>query len=359
MEKRFFAASNSRYGFVSYFGEIFGERSDKIYIIEGAPGSGKSRFMGDIAKQLDESADVTYYYCSSDPRSLDGITLKNRSSGVKISVIDGTSPHIFNMLLPGVRDEVLNFSEFWDSSKIAGNSSYIMSLNAEKSRAYTRAYKYLASAGELDDIASGLINTAVCHEKLDKYISKALSRAKKGNGAYERVVTHAVCSSGRIYFSTLEDMCERKMVIPDYYGVGSVFMSATAKKASDEGIYHVVSVDPVYPEKYREIFFPDLSLCFVLRSQNDGTVSDRPSENTQTASLYRFTDPEKFKDVRGEVRMARMLRDSSVESAVNALSSASKAHLKLESIYTPAMDFKALTEYRRKTAEKIEKELGV
>ena len=44
--KEFFAASNSSTGFVSYFDVIFNPKSyEKIFILKGGPGTGKSHFM--------------------------------------------------------------------------------------------------------------------------------------------------------------------------------------------------------------------------------------------------------------------------------------------------------------------------
>ena len=73
-ERAYFAASNSHKGFISYFNEIF--RSSQIshlYIIKGGPGTGKSRFIREIASDAEALGyDTEYYYCSSDQSSLDG-----------------------------------------------------------------------------------------------------------------------------------------------------------------------------------------------------------------------------------------------------------------------------------------------
>ena len=77
-ERRYFAASNSCRGFVSYYPACFGTDSgvEKLYIMKGGPGTGKSRFMRDVATYaVDRGADVTYYYCSSDAASLDGVII--------------------------------------------------------------------------------------------------------------------------------------------------------------------------------------------------------------------------------------------------------------------------------------------
>ena len=77
MEEKYFAAANSGEGFVSYFGEVFRpEEFQQIYIIKGGPGTGKSYFMRQVAEAAERQGEnVVYWYCSSDPDSLDGITV--------------------------------------------------------------------------------------------------------------------------------------------------------------------------------------------------------------------------------------------------------------------------------------------
>ena len=55
-EKKYFASANTEKGFVSYFDEIYGVL-DRVYIIKGGPGTGKSHFIRNIADT--QTIDVT------------------------------------------------------------------------------------------------------------------------------------------------------------------------------------------------------------------------------------------------------------------------------------------------------------
>ena len=47
-----FAASNSCRGFCNYYGDLFVDsRFDRLYIIKGGPGTGKSHFMKVVARR--------------------------------------------------------------------------------------------------------------------------------------------------------------------------------------------------------------------------------------------------------------------------------------------------------------------
>ena len=90
-----FAASNSAEGFRNYYGEIFtDDRIDRLYIVKGGPGTGKSHFMRAVARYArGRGYDAVEFYCSSDPTSLDGLLLTKEGSPT-IGFLDGTAPHV-------------------------------------------------------------------------------------------------------------------------------------------------------------------------------------------------------------------------------------------------------------------------
>ena len=67
-------------------------------LYEVITGTGKSTLLKKIAKEFCEIDDVCIYYCSSDPNSLDAVILKK----AKVIIVDGTAPHTFDPVYPGV-----------------------------------------------------------------------------------------------------------------------------------------------------------------------------------------------------------------------------------------------------------------
>ena len=76
----YFGAANTSRGFENYFPNIFNPKKfDRIYIIKGGPGSGKSTIMKKIAKAaVQKGYEPILYRCSSDVQSLDGIIGRER-----------------------------------------------------------------------------------------------------------------------------------------------------------------------------------------------------------------------------------------------------------------------------------------
>ena len=60
--ERYFAAANSGDGFFSLFSEVFDRKKlDKIYILRGGPGTGKSTLMKKIGRRGEDEGFTVHY----------------------------------------------------------------------------------------------------------------------------------------------------------------------------------------------------------------------------------------------------------------------------------------------------------
>ena len=127
MQMSYFAGANTVNGFVSYYGQIFGE-IERTYIIKGGSGTGKSRLMKEIADAAESKGrEVEYFYCSFYPSSVDGIIVDG-----SLAVIDGTAPHVYEPSLPGVKENLIDLGAFWDEKILACRGDEIRTLLRRK-----------------------------------------------------------------------------------------------------------------------------------------------------------------------------------------------------------------------------------
>ncbi|MBR5869419.1 MAG: hypothetical protein IKZ09_00145, partial [Clostridia bacterium] len=142
-----FAAANTADGFYSHFPMLFDPlcgRWQKIYIIKGGPGTGKSSFMKRTAEYAEKRGlHVERCYCSSDTRSLDGI----RIPAIGVAMLDGTAPHTVDAVLPGAVEEIINLGMFFDTGMLGGKRDAIRALQEENTAHHLRAKRYLHAAG--------------------------------------------------------------------------------------------------------------------------------------------------------------------------------------------------------------------
>lgn len=80
--------------------------------------------MKKIAAEFEPTEDVTRFYCSSDPASLDAIVLHTS----KAIICDGTAPHVMECSYPGVCQKIINLGEYWDEEKLKAFKSEIIEV---------------------------------------------------------------------------------------------------------------------------------------------------------------------------------------------------------------------------------------
>ena len=339
----YFAAVNSGKGFVSYFSEVFGNgKIKRRYIIKGGPGTGKSSFMRKAAEYAEERGrDVKYFRCSSDPDSLDGITVDG-----SIAMLDGTSPHVYEPRLVGVEDEIINLGQFWDADRLYIRYNDIVALSALKSEAYARAYRFLSAAMSVSEVNSSLTESAVNKEKAQAAARRILRQIKNGEGfelCYGFV--NAIGMDGLSHITSLEKTAKKLYFIFDHYGLGWHFLEAVIKGAVEKGLKTQVSYSPLEPHKPDGVYFPDGGIAFVV---SDG---DAPAL-AANVNMNRFIDSDILDRVKSEYRQNSRLREALLSSAVDALSEAGRYHFELEEIYSSCMDFSAESIYAEEFCRK-------
>ncbi len=343
MQHKYFAASNSAQGFKNYYPEVF-SRAELLYIIKGGPGTGKSSFMKKYAHRAEgEGLMVEYYYCSSDPSSLDGVLIfgKERTVGI----LDGTAPHVSEPRFPGAREEIVNLGACWDGELLRRQKNEIIALSERKSSEYKNAYTFLRSVGNLRAVSDGLIEEAVDRDKMSAFILKIAKQFDEGELKYIPTVTDAVSMNGRVRFDTFEENAEKLYIISEFYGVGKIFLDELFAVLKKCDVAARVSFDPICPEHVDGIFLEKEKTAFVLgKEPAEKNKCDLSNENIVFVNSKRFADLEKLRDLRSELRYTERLAESSLDGALHALSKAKIYHFLLEDIYGKAMDWKKFGE---------------
>ena len=346
-----FAASNSARGFKSYYDDVFRrEELERLYIIKGGPGTGKSSFMKRVAEYASSRGYyVESYRCSSDPESLDGIIIDGR-----IGFLDGTAPHSFDAELVGARDEIINLGEFWDSDKLRERIRDIDRLSVAKSEAYIKGYRYLSGCGSLDEIMSALVFPALKEKKLMGYVTRILADIQsKGSGKATPAIVDSVGMKGRVRFDSYERCAEKLYSVSDSYGTAYIFIAAVITAAKRKGIDMRVSYDPIIPEKPDGVFFCEYGIAFVRCETGECEY-----EGAHRINMKRFLDKGILDEVKKEYRYDAKLYDALLSSACDAFADAGEHHFELERIYSECMDFSAKERFTASFCEMLGDRLG-
>ena len=327
-EKKYFASANTEKGFVSYFKEIYGA-VENVYIIKGGPGTGKSHFIRSIADEaVKHNYNVEFFYCSSDPLSLDGIIIED----IGVAVIDGTSPHTYDPIFPGVRDNIINLGENWSVDTLMKNKKEICEIIEKKSRLYGNVYNYLAAAGRIEGEISSYNRRALKYEKMRSAVQRLSKGWKQGKGFSKiKRPIEGISHAGKIVYETYHELTANNYVIKDRYGIGGVLLDEIIKCASQKNQTVLYSPSVLDTCNVMALCLPEANSSFV--------IADDDSVYKKQINMDRFVDMDVIKSNKQKNRFARRCLNSLYEGVQKGFDEIFYLHAELEKYYTAAMDF--------------------
>ena len=333
----YFAASNSSAGFISYYEDVFRtSRIGRIWAIKGGPGTGKSRFLHDVADYaINQGWKCEYIYCSSDPDSLDAVVL-TKEGNEGMAFLDATAPHLFEPACPGAVEDIINLGQFWNSDILVDRRAEIEQLNREKSDAYRRAYRYLDGFGDMRANRDSLVAPYINRKKIAALAQKVLRDLPCGEVySASPALIHSIGMRGEVGFDTYFFEAEEIYVIEDCYGAAQYLMMELGKIANEKRLSVRISHDPVEAQKIDGLFFLESGIAFAVCPEEE---CDYPHRQIL---MRRFVDTASMKRMRRELRAVDRIARALRAEAIEALEKVREVHFRLEDIYSSAMDFGA------------------
>ena len=333
---KYFIGANTSRGFINYGDSIFGDLR-KLYVIKGGPGTGKSTFMKRFAKRaIERGYEVEYYYCSSDPSSLDGVVIPK----IGVGITDGTPPHICEARLPGAKEEYLNLGEFWNCDFLSLFRERIEELSDKKGRFFSSAYKYLSVCEAVRNEKERVLDGCYDRDKAERAVLRFMKNVGVGKGfSCEVRQVSAFSMSGEVCFDTYLNECEKTVSVKDKRGISAFIFDATLKAAEQQKLVTYVSYDALC--RITAIAFPEKGIAVTMLG-GDKVI------NTE-----RFINAEKLSETRKKLRFLSSLEEELKECAMSELNEARACHFALEEIYREAMDFRSLEEMEKAFIAKV------
>lgn len=332
----YFAALNTGQGFVSYFRQIF-DPCETVYVIKGGSGTGKSRFMREVSNAAKSKGySVEEFLCSSDPSSLDGILIKEKS----LAVLDGTAPHIHEPTLIGARERFIDLSVFLDCEQLKLKRDEIASLSASKARRYQQIYEYLYVISSLDRSVNKLVLNSFEKDKMEKAVKKSVLYVQKSD-IYEKKIRirSSIGTEGSITLNSYSLKAKKRFAICDLCGLGGIYLKLLLEASDKIGASVEVSYSPFAPDLPDALYYPDTCTAFYIG------IEGEPNEDI--INMRRFAIDEKLRPYKPEIRSLNKLKNSVIERMLYDFASVKRLHFALEEIYSAAMDFKAKEEFTK------------
>lgn len=343
MEERYFVASNSSEGFCSYYENAFNiENFTRIYAIKGGSGTGKATFMRTVARKAEERGfSVRYIYCSSDAESLDGIIIKE----MKLALLDGTAPHIYEPHLIGAVDSIIDLGAFLDEKRLSPRRDDIEIASREKQRGFERAYGCLGAYKTLSKNVESLVLPALKHEKMRSFARRFTDSMDIGDGREENLLVRSIGMRGLCSFDTYFERAGVYYEISDYFETAHFLMKELYSLAVARQIGRSISNNPIITSRIDAMSLTDSHLTF--------EIGNGMSEGARVINMRRFLNPSYIADIRQDYRAIVRVRDETLHLALCEFENIKKYHFILEEIYGSAMDFSAKEQFTYEFCHKI------
>ncbi len=341
-KKEFFASANGYSGFRSYFDEIFDSRKfERIFVLKGGPGSGKSTLMKKAAKAFcDGSVDIELFRCSSDKSSLDAIIMRKENK--QVAIIDGTAPHERDAVIPGAVDVIVNLGDAFDNKALSNAKKEVLKLNLCKKTAYQKAYENLYKSSVFAKNIEAEIKESFdfsAAKKCARELVRSLN-VKKNNTADIRLFT-SFSKDGYTKISGFQKEAHNVYTIVGRLGSDTFFMKEIENILLKEG-FNFVRMPSAFDDDVTEgLYFSESGIAIVCSSGGEEICdSERFIKDIPLSSIEK-------------IKALQQCRSIYETSAKEELIKASEYHFALEKIYTAAVDFSIIDRYTEKIIEQI------
>lgn len=316
--ERYFLGNNTHAGFRGYYeSELSNKRL--VVLLKGGPGTGKSTLLKNLASDAKSRGyETELWYCSGDPKSLDGVYIKN----IDTVIVDATAPHASGADLPKIKDFIFDLAGSLDSSRLMRNKSEIDALLKCKKRHFIRAYEHLKSAychylNQLELESEGLRESEI------RSLASSYAYQLKQTSSYQKYVlrklfNEAITADGEDkYFDHLRG--KRIIKIMGNELSLRVFFGELAGLV-DRG---TLLLDPLDGESAIGVVLSDIAIV-----KNVGHFDGQISESVNLALFEGESGDEE-----------RLERERSIMLAKEELNKAREMHLAAENYFVDAMDF--------------------
>lgn len=350
---KLFPGGNTSKGFYSFYHNIIEDKeANRVFILKGGPGSGKSTFMRKIGEiMLEKGYDVEYHCCSSDNDSLDGICIP----ALGMAMIDGTAPHVCDPRNPGAVDEIVHLGDFWDEGKLQAAKEQILQSNYRISRLFQTAYHHLAEAKIIREELDSYLEEAVFRPRLHEITAEIIGdMVKDAPVQYERepkdrhLFATAFTPRGQWHhFDTiLQDIKKIYLVTGEASGLISQIVGAAAQAAHAGGLDTAVFHCALEPEKIDLVLIPQQE-CAVMKDIQGIYFKVHSVPSITEVKLYnldQYLNESVLRLYANEIDSAKKRLFAAMTRAIDYIAKAKAEHDRLESFYIPAMNFDALNE---------------
>ncbi|MGE5629482.1 MAG: hypothetical protein ACM3TR_00120 [Caulobacteraceae bacterium] len=255
---------------------------------------------------------------------------------------------------PGAVDEIINLGEYWNEEGLVKDRESIVNFNKEIKGLFNSAYRYLASAKEMQDDIENIVSGAVDAAKLNRMLISTKNELVDGIEILDKVgktrhlFDSAITPDGLVdYIETIIDGNYACYYLNGAPGTGSTeLLSYLAGeynlKGYDVELYH----QPLNPERLQTLVVDSLKVAVTVNPKLEHKAY-------KIIDLNGNMNADKLESKTGMLANDKKMQDDMLAEAVKRIQMAKKEHDEMEKSYIASMNFDAITECRKRIVDRI------
>lgn len=357
----YFAEGNTAKGFYSLYDSNL-QGLDRLFILKGGPGTGKSTLMKQIGKLWNNKGyDIEYLHCCSDNESIDGVIIRE----LKVGIVDGTAPNVIEPKAPGAIEEYVNLGEAWDSGLLSQHKEQILAINEKISNTFQFAYQSYAEALKVHDewekIYIHNIDFAKADELTNQLIHQlfgAITVNKKANVVH-RFLGAATPNGAVDFVPNLTEELQKRYFIKGRPGSGkSTLLKKLVSNAETRGLDVEVYHCGFDPNSLDMLIFREIGVAIFDSTAPHEYFPERTGD--EIIDMYeKIIAPETDEKYAKEINVLSNLYKNKMQEGKSYLAQSKAMHDELEAIYRRAMDFTVVEKIKNEINNQIEQIKGI
>ena len=316
------------------------EKTERVILIKGGAGNGKSTLMEKICRAAEKNHTVERVYCPSDPKSLDGMVCEE----LGFAMVDATPPHVWEAENHCLPEEYLSLSPYV-SRAVLGRKRAVTELSVSLKDQRAQAEKCIKAAFEADSELCGEVLTYADTGDLcslgRELAKKYLGAAGEENCVYapmKRRFISAVSPGGTVNFSgTPYAICgegTKTVAIRDRFGLSPFLLGAVVDEVQNRGLKVWGFFDPLVSSRLTGLAIPSAKLCFL--------PEDSAKEPLETADTAEALPRGSREALCPRLEVLSSVKNALLDEAELRLGKCLELHDRIEAEYRPYMDFEGL-----------------
>ena len=337
----FFFGANNKGGYYSLYNKLYNpyEKGQHI-ILKGGPGTGKSTLMRKVAEKFEKAGYfVERGYCSADPESLDVVVVPE----INYSIVDGTSPHILDPVMPGVNEHIVDLSVAWDKDFLRHHDKEIGELTHKNKELHSKVADFLSVASQIEAQSVVLCSEFLDIDKAERYAKRLCARYITERKNETKGVEHKRFLSGItpdgivVQYDSVVALGEKIVTIKDELSVVAPYIvNYISDYALNMGYDVYKCYCALFPDfKVEHIIIPQLKFAVFTENSYHLSIDECGSRVHAT----RFFNQDGYKKNKEKLKFNKKAKKELIDEAVRKLSLALDVHNRLEEYYIKATDF--------------------